>query len=223
VSLLLAGLVAAGVSGAALVGRWLTRRREPARDGDGKPRERDDKTEGDESDDAKKKADRGKPADAIAGLPCQLGDVIMRVTGEEAWLAGGVVLSEDAPVAVLFVAPDAGQDCAIYARPKPNEAVYWLSPLDPSAVLVGGEPPTSVEHEGIRFERARRLPLRPRRVGVGAPDVTDPAIVAEYVSSGAERLLVVKSPSGARAYRGTELEATAYEVIASGRNTLDES
>jgi hypothetical protein len=161
------------------------------------------------------------PSAHLEGFPCQLGDVLMRLTGEEAWLAGGLVLSEDAPVAALFVAPDAGHDCAIYVRPRPREAVYWMAPLDPSLVLVGGEPPSSVEQGGIRFDRVRRLPLRPKRVGVGAPDVGDAVVLAEYASAGSERLLVMRGSTGtSHAYRGDELEASSYEVIASGRSTL---
>lgn len=167
---------------------------------------------------------RAKPAgeaQRLEGFLCQLGDVLTRETGEEAWLAGAVVLSEEIPVAVLFVAPDAGQDVAIYVRPHPRSSLFWLEPLDPSAVLVGGEPPSSVEHRGIRFDRARRLPLRPKRIGAGAPDVGDGVTVAEYASAGAERLIVVKSNNGTtHAYRGLELEAGAYEVIASGDTTL---
>ena len=106
------------------------------------------------------------------------------------------MLSEEAPVAALFVAPDAGHDCAIYVRPQPREAVFWLEPLDPGAVLVGGEPPSSVEHDGIRFDRVRRLPLRPKRIGVGAPDVGDAVVLAEYASAGSERLLVMRSTLG---------------------------
>lgn len=212
-SLVLAGLAALGAGGAMLVGRWLSRRRREV---------------GAEETLGGAARDAGGAGPGVAGtserledFPCQLGDVVMRVTGEEAWLAGGLVLSEDAPVAVLFVAPDAGHDLALYVTPRPRESLYWLSPLDASAVLVGGEPPTSVEHGGVRFERERRLPLRPRRLGVGAPDVGESVIVAEYVSAGAERLVVLKSPATSRAYRGIALDAAAYEVIASGRATID--
>jgi hypothetical protein len=150
-----------------------------------------------------------------------LGDVLIRLTGEEAWLAGGLILDEEVPVAALFVAPDAGRDLAVYVRPKPREAIFWLRPLDAGAVLVGGEPPSSVEHGGIRFERVRRLPLRPRRVGDGAPEVGDAVVIAEYASGGAERLLIVQSALGTvLAYSGLELEPSAYEVIPSGTATL---
>ena len=174
----------------------------------------------------KKKPRSAKPVTSghqprLEGFLCQLGDVLTRETGEEAWLAGGVVLSEDIPVAVLFVAPDAGHDIALYVRPHPRSSLFWLEPLDPSAVLVGGEPPSSVEQGGIRFDRTRRLPLRVKRIGAGAPDVGDEVTVAEYASAGADRLLVLKATNGTvRAYRGLELEAGTYEVIASGDSTL---
>jgi hypothetical protein len=65
------------------------------------------------------------------------------------------------------------------------------------------------------------LPLRPKRIGVGAPDVGDAVVLAEYASAGSERLLVMRSTSGvSHAYRGDELEVSAYEVIPSGKSTL---
>lgn len=208
-SLLLAGLVVAGTSGALVIGRWLARR------GGAPP-----PTPPPEAPEKKDEPEREKKG-RLEGFPCQLGDVVMRITGEEAWLAGGLVLSEEVPVAVLFVAPEAKQDCALWVRPAPRDAVYWLEPLDPGAVLVAGEPPSAVEVGGIRFERARRLPLRPRRIGVGAPDVGDAVVVAEYASAGSERLVVVKATNGAVfAYRGDELAPSSFEVIASGDATL---
>jgi hypothetical protein len=249
VSLILAGLVVAGTSGALFIGRWLARRggeAPPAKDEKAEAKSDADEAAGtaeveaevpkstsDESEPkvpappAKKRRVPSVAVDPasqvrIEGFVCQLGDVLMRITGEEAWLAGGVVLSEEVPVAILFVAPQAGLDCAIYARVQSKRSLFWLEPLDPNAVLVGGEPPSSVEQGGIRFERLRRLPLRPRRIGVGAPDVGDVVMVAEYASAGAERLLVLKGNSGTvQAYRGLELEEGAFEVIASGESTLD--
>ena len=228
-SLLLAGLIIAGASGAVAVGRWLGRRQPPSEtkpDAEGQPEAKDGDPENPSTPpkkETKKTVKRSAegPQGHLEGFPCQLGDVIMRLTGEEAWLAGGLVLCEEGPVAALFVAPDAGHDCAIYVRPQPREALFWLEPLDPGAVLVGGEPPSSVEHGGIRFDRVRRLPLRPKRIGVGAPDVGDAVVLAEYASAGSERLLVMRSNSGtSRAFRGEELEPSSYEVIASGKATL---
>jgi hypothetical protein len=259
VSLLLAGLVAAGTSGALLVGRWLAKHRGAPEATNGEahdpdpdvararavveaeapstkdPEEDDDPKNENENNDPPRTPNAPVPAATkrpvarppegptmrLDGFVCQLGDVLMRITGEEAWLAGGVVLSESIPVAVLFVAPDAVHDCAIYVRAQSKRNLVWLEPLDPSAVLVGGEPPSSVEHRGVRFERARRLPLRPRRIGVGAPNVGDVVMVAEYESAGAERLLVLKGNAGVvHAYRGVELEEGSFEVIASGESTL---
>jgi hypothetical protein len=225
VSLVLAGLIIAGPSGAVAVGRWLSRRREGA--SETKP-EGAGGTDG-TADGSRKESDSGTapkrtaegPHAHLEGFPCQLGDVVIRVTGEEAWLAGGLVLCEEGPVAALFVAPDARSDCALYVRPRPRESVFWMKPLDAGAVLVGGEPPSSVEHGGIRFDRVRRLPLRPRRIGVGAPVLGDALILAEDASVGAERLIVMRGTSGTScAFRGEELEPGSYEVIASGRSTL---
>jgi hypothetical protein len=241
--LVLAGLVFAGTSGVLVVGRWLSRRRAgapeapkedadearardeveadvPARKDDSGPRG----ATGEGASDAAGKRARaaaGAGANRVEGFICQLGDVVMRLTGEEAWLAGGVVLSEDVPIAILFVAPEAGHDTVIYVRARPKGTLLWLEPLDPSAILVGNEPPSSVEHRGIRFDRARRLPLRPRRIGVGAPNFGDAVVVAEYTSAGAERLLAFKATSGeVQCYRGVELEEGAFEVIGAGDTTL---
>src|SRR5262249_25726622 len=158
--------VFAGTSGALMVGRWLSRRRgasETEAPGDDKA-EREDEDEASarkevEDDVPTRKDDserdvkttsppkRNDPKKArmlagekpgLEGFVCQLGDVVMRLTGEEAWLAGGVILSEDVPVAVLYVAPDAGHNTILYARWRSNGSLLWLAPLDPSAILVGG-------------------------------------------------------------------------------------
>ena len=220
-SLILAGLIVAGTGGAVALGRWLSRRREST----GEPEAAGAAAAPvGESPGSKSTRTIEGPHAHLEGFPCQLGDVVLRLTGEEAWLAGGLVLWEDTPVAALFVAPDAGHDCAIYVRPRPREALFWMEPLDPAAVLVAGEPPSSVEQGGIRFDRVRRLPLRPRRIGLGAPDVGDAVVLAEYASAGSERLLVMRSTSGSsHAYRGEELEVSSYEVIASGKSTLGEA
>jgi len=173
---------------------------------------------------------RGKPlpdaGSQLPGFPCQLGDVILRRIGDEAWLEGGLVLSEDTPVSVLFVAPEGKELRGVYVRPKPTLDVYWLTPLPATAFTVGQEPPTSIEHDGQRYERARRLPLRARRIGTGAPEVGDTVLCAEYTGPGAERLLILvpQGPDGgARSvWAGEALYEGMYDVLGSGMSTIKE-
>ena len=162
------------------------------------------------------------PAALLPGFPCQLGDVIMRRIGDEAWLEGALVLSEDAPVSVLFVAPEGKELRGLYVRPKPTLEVFWLSPVPPATLTLGGEPPTSIEHDAQRYERTRRLPLRSRRVGTGAPDVGETVLCAEYTGPGAERMLILVGDGGARSlWVGEALYEGMYDVLGSGGATLE--
>ena len=156
-------------------------------------------------------------------FPCALGDVVSRLGTDERWLAGVIVFSEDRPAAALFIAPEAGGDRAIFARPKPIDELLWLEPIPRDALLVGAEPPTSLEVFGLRYERTRRLPLRAERAGAGAPDVGDTVILAEYTSSGDERLVLVTGGGSSRAWRGSAIGPGMYDVMASGKSTLDEA
>lgn len=167
---------------------------------------------------AVKKAD---PSISLDGFPCQLGDVVTRPGGDEAWLAGGIVFSEDVAVSVLFIAPDAGHDRAIYVRKEADSPYFWLKPVDAKSLVSASEPPSALEHEGVRFERKRRLPLRARRIGSGAPDVGDEVLVAEYGSPGTERMLVVQHAGHARVWHGDMLESSMIDVLPSGKSTLD--
>jgi hypothetical protein len=159
-------------------------------------------------------------ADPLETFSCKLGDVVMRGVGEEAWLAGALVLEEQVAVGALFVAPEAGQDRALFARPQPSEEILWLAPIDGEKLGVTKEPPASLEHEGDRFERSKRLPVRVTRLGSGAPDMAGTAIFAEYTSLGGERIVVL---AGAKtvAFRGVVLESGTYSILPSGKSTLD--
>ncbi len=149
----------------------------------------------------------------LPGFPCQLGDVILAQAGDEAWLAGGLVFYEKLPMAVLFIAPDAGGDRAVYARPAPHASLLWMSPVAPDALILGREPPSALELEHERFERTRRLPFRVGRIGSGAPDVGEAVIVAEYDAKAGDRLVVVAGASSAHAWKGRRLEEGTYEVL----------
>jgi hypothetical protein len=153
-------------------------------------------------------------------FPCALGDVVVRaIDGAEAWLAGAIVFREDAPAAVLFLAPDAAGDRAIYARPAPKTEIDWLSPVPAAEVIVGAEPPSAIELEGRRYERVRRLPLHVERLGTGVPDVGTSAIVGEYRAESGEVAVVLVGEGGAKAWKGRALSAPEYEVWQGGRET----
>ena len=213
------------VAGGVLLGRWIAKgsRNEANPDeaeDDASPTQAPPKEEPPPK--PEKAATRGPPDALFEELPCKLGDVVMRAGGDEAWLAGVVAFREQHLVSALFVAPEAGKDRAIYARSRPNAHLFWLEPIAPGDVVLGAEPPTSIEHGGVRYERARRLPVHVDRYGSGAPDLGDQVIVAEYAAAGFERLLVVTGGGTARAWAGTALEEGMYEVLPSGRTTLDD-
>lgn len=157
---------------------------------------------------------KGPEAPLLAGFPCQPNDVVLRSTGEEAWLAGVVVLSERVPVAALFHAPNAVHDLALYVQPQPRPSVWWLEPVDMSTLDIGPKPPSALEVGHVRFERTRLIPLEATTAGSVSPMVTGSVLVAEYVASDTERLLVLKAPAQTLAYRGRELASGTYEVIA---------
>jgi hypothetical protein len=153
-------------------------------------------------------------ADPFASLPCKVGDVVMRsAERDEAWLAGALVFAEEKPVAVLFAAPEAGGDRAVYARVAPGAGLVWLAPLPPAVVRTGGDPPHSLEVDGVRYERARRLPVSVSRAGSSAPSVGDRAVVAEYTGPANARLLVVAGSDATLGWRGVALGEGEYDVL----------
>jgi hypothetical protein len=204
------------VAGGLLVGRWVAARHQkkeaaalppspgalPSLEA---PAPADERT-----DDARPEAD--EPIDWSA-FPCALGDVVMRAhDGAEAWLAGAIVFSEDAPAAVLFVGPDAAGERAIYVRPRPRAELAWLAPVRGDALLSGGDPPSVIEIEGLSFERRRRLPFRAQRLGTGAPDVGETAVVGEYAAASGEVAVLLISDGVSRAWTGRRLGEGEYEV-----------
>jgi hypothetical protein len=215
VSLLLVDVALVG--GGILLGRWLVRSMR-ARSAAATPANAD----------AKDAA--GPPVDPLAGFPCKLGDVLTRTAeGDEAWLAGALVFEEERPVAALFIAPEAGGDRAILVRPAPGGGASgadftWLAPLrvrDLPGVVESHEPPHSLEHGGVRYERTRRLPVKVTRIGTGAPSLGPQGIVAEYSGAGSERLLVVACGAQTLAWTGVALGERDYEVLPGDGSTLE--
>jgi hypothetical protein len=160
----------------------------------------------------------------LVGFPCSLGDVVLLSQGDEAWLAGALLLREraaerdeagdlDRTVAVLFVAPDRDGDRAVYARGAPAPSLDWLFPIPEGALSVGPEPPSAIEHERERFERVCRIPLSVIRAGAGAPDLGADAVVAEYEGGAGARLLVIVGSIATRLWMGRRLEQGMYDVL----------
>jgi hypothetical protein len=211
-------LTSAAVAGGLALGRWLSTRaarREMA------PRVLADTVVEEEA----PKSKTPKPDDVIdwERFPCRLGDVIVHPGGDEAWLAGAVVLFEDVAAAVLFVAPEAKSDRAVYVHTKPSTEIFWLSPLAADAwTPPPTSPPTSIEIEGEQFERIRRLPFRAKRVGEGAPDLSEEILVAEYKSlrSLEKRVISISGGGHARAWIGSAIDIGICDVLPSGEKTL---
>jgi hypothetical protein len=212
-------------AGSFLAGRWLIQRGRVAKGGEVRDAAEPARTRESVADGSPRSP--RSPSDGrelFLEFPCALGDVILRTGGDEAWLAGALVFAEEAPVAALFVAPDAGGDIAVLVRPRPRVSLTWLralSPSDANALALGPEPPSAIEHEGLWFQRTSRLPVHAQRVGTGAPDVGEHVIVAEYASSGEKRVLIVSGVGVLRAFHGVILDAALYEIIASGSSTLN--
>jgi hypothetical protein len=163
-----------------------------------------------------------RPAEIPASFPCHLGDVLVRTAAhDEAWLAGALVFSEEAVVAALFVAPEAGGDRALFVRDAPGAGVTWLAPVAKGDLPLPAEPPFTLEHAGVRYERARRLPVKVTRLGSGAPSVGPQAVVAEYAGAGTERLVVVAGTEQVLAFHGEALAESEYDVLPGGKSTLE--
>lgn len=159
-------------------------------------------------------SERPKQLDAFS---CQISDVVMLRSGEEAWLCGAVVFSEEKgnierPLAALFVGPS--DDVFVLARKQGGaEDLFWLKKLHALPPHPGSEPPHVIELDAVRFDRERRLPVYTSRLGTDAPTFSDEVVLAEYHASTEERLFVVTGGTRSQAYRGERLMAGMYDVL----------
>jgi hypothetical protein len=196
VSLLVELLVAAG---GIVVGRWLAHRLRPS-------------VQGDRTDAEPKPVPCG-----LEAFSCRLGDVVVRrAERDEAWLAGALVFEEEGPVAALFIAPEAGRDRALFVH-RAEEGLLWLSPLRP-APLLPRDPPLTIEHGGVRFERRRRLPVRVRTLGTHVPTVGGNAVVAEYRGPGADRMVALAAEQQTWVWVGIALRNGDYDLLPAVRD-----
>lgn len=159
--------------------------------------------------------------DALRGLPCRLGDVVMTRAGSEAWIVGAVVLHEDGPSAVLYRAPEAGGDRFVYARLDRALPWWWLSTTATTLAFPTAAFPRTLEHDATLLERGRSLAFRAEPVGELPWAVDDVVVAAEYEAPSGERLLVLRGVGTGIALVGVELAPGAYDIVASGERSLD--
>lgn len=189
-----------------------------------------DPAESAEGDETKKKSESKKktpststppaqPSPRLAGFSCQISDVVMLGTGEEAWLCGAVLFSEEKegkgpPVAALFAGPNMSEERFVFARKHAGvEDLYWLRKVESLPPYPGSEPPHVIELNGVRFDRERRIPVYTARIGVDAPSFGEEVVLAEYHASTEERLFLVTAASRCHAFRGERLMAGMYDVL----------
>lgn len=150
---------------------------------------------------------------ADAGFTVEHGDVVSAL-GKEAWLEHGWLLAEAGqPVAAVLMATDA----VIVALPKPRTRLYWLAPV---TLGLPGDPPSTLEHGGVRYERARRVPVEIEPLG-GSPDPPwTSALLLEYRGLAGEALWALSHGQSTLAWRGRVVEDSELENWGGGASTL---
>ena len=189
------------IGGGILIGRWISRAVR-ARRGKASP--------------AVEPSPREEPArPPFEGLPCALGDVVVRsAERDEAWLAGALVFEEAAPVSVLFVAPEAGADRGVYVRhDAPRRAARGSRPSRGARSHWPPSLPTRSSTRASATSEPRRLPVRVRRLGTGAPEVGPEAVVADYTAAGGRRLVVGAGKEQTHAWGGECVAVSRVEVL----------
>jgi hypothetical protein len=212
VSVILTALaVAAGAATAKAVSVFIDRRRASkttAAQAQGAPPERTS-AETDVTTDEPKKEDVA----LLRAFPCKLGDVVTSPMHGEAWLAGCLLLSEGTAVRAVFVAPEAGADRYIVAKPEPEPSLFLALSVPDLAKLLAHEPPMSLEHESSHYLRKRRLPLRCARLGAGAPAMGETLIYAEYEAAGdAGALFILMGTEQTLVLHGSRLAPGMFDV-----------
>jgi len=151
---------------------------------------------------------------ARSGFDVELGDVI-EVAGRELWLEQAWLLAEAGdPVAALFAAREA----TLIALPPPSRTVYLLEEV---SVGIAADPPAVLESRGVRFERARRLPVRVSCIGKSEPLPWDEAVLAEYRGLARDALWVLGRPGATRAWQGRAADESEIVRWGGGQKTLE--
>lgn len=148
------------------------------------------------------------------GFEIELGDVV-EIGGRELWLERAWLFSEagDA-VAALFSAREA----TLVVSPPPARRV-WV--LDEVEIALPPEPPATLESRGVRFERARRIPVTVKALGKSPPLPWDQAVFAEYRGLAGDALFTLGKDGRAKAWQGRIASDSEIERWGGGERTLE--
>jgi hypothetical protein len=158
-----------------------------------------------------------KPAEsrlAETGFTVQQGDVIS-VTGRELWLEQGWLLLEgnDAIAAILFA-----REAVVLAHPKPRPRFYYLNEIE---LRLPADPPSALDHGGVRYERARRLPIAIEPLPKSPDPPWQTALLTEYRGLGSEVLWALIHSGTCRAWSGRAVDDAEIELWGGGSSTLE--
>ncbi len=156
-----------------------------------------------------------KPASPLAeaGFEIELGDVV-EIAGQELWLERGWLLREAGEVvAALFGA----REKTLLVLPAPSRRVYLLDEIE---LALPEEPPATLESGGIRFERARRLPVELEPLAKTPPLPWDHALFGEYRGLGNDVIFVLGRGAHAKIWQGRVAVESEIERWGGGAATL---
>lgn len=148
------------------------------------------------------------------GFRVELGDVL-EIAGQELWLERGWLLAEgDQPVmALLFSAAhtlvvEPGEPARLTLA---RELELELPATVPSALEVGG----------VRFERARRLPVTVTALGPTPAPPFDEAVITELRGLAGDVLYVLGHQGFCKAYQGRAVQSSDVTLWGGGESTLE--
>ncbi len=152
---------------------------------------------------------------AAAGFELELGDVVSS-GGSEAWIEHGWILCEgDETVAAVLRA----SEVTLVVTPPPGSRVFWLQAID---IDHPDDPPATVAHDGARYERASRVPVRVEALGTSPDPPWRSAILAEYRALDGATIWTLGAAGLVSAWAGRRVDPGDFERWGGGSATLEQ-
>jgi hypothetical protein len=149
-----------------------------------------------------------------SGFGVEQGDVIS-VPGRELWLEQGWLLREAGePIAAILFAREA----TIVALPEPNRCIHLLQQAE---LALPAEPPSALDHAGVRYERTRRLPVEIEVMPQSPEPPWPSALLVEYRGLANEVLWALVQSGSCSVWCGRALDAAEIERWGGGAETLE--